>query len=97
MTWLVNARERTHRNGSYMPLASDKRKGVKLIVIQLSLALLCMIKCPTTPALRRGDYDNSKISRPIFNVHPTPALVLASQVKELEAERVALVVLLHLL
>ena len=87
-----------------MPLASDKMKGVRLMSIQLLLALSCVVHCPTTPALRRDDDEkhiDSSISGPVFSVHeqlrrvPTPALVLASQVKKPGAERAAQVVLLH--
>ena len=87
-----------------MPLASDKREVVKLIIIQLLLAPPCVMDCPTTPALRRDDDDKhitSSIRGPVFNMReqlscvPTPALALASQVKE--PERVAQVVLLHVL
>ena len=87
-----------------MPTASDKTKGVKLIIIQLLPALPRLTDCPTK--LRPDDNDkhtNSSISGPTFNLNeqlsgvPTPELVLASQVKEPRAEGAALVVLLHLL
>ena len=101
--WLDNADGETHSNKyrNYMPLGSDERKGVDLKRKQSLLALPCAISCSTTPALRRDDDDkhiNSSISGLVFNVHeqlrrlPTPASVLASQVKEPGAERAAQVV-----
>ena len=103
MRRLIQLWNRYHR---CMPLASDKRKRVRLVIIQLLPALPRVMDCPTTPALQPDDDNkrfNSSISDPTFNLHeqlsgvPTPRSVLASQVKEPRAEGAALVVLLHLL
>ena len=86
-------------------IASGRTEEVRLIIVQLLLAPSRVMDCLTTPALRRDDDDkhiNSSVSGPVLNITeqlscvPTPALVLASQIKEPGPERVALVVLLHL-